>query len=123
MSFGQAPGEVAAAQQQPPATETTTPDIPGVVKGGTKVQIIKQGFNGTEGPITMPNGDLLFTETTGNKVTKIDKDGNVSTFLENTNGSNALAWDSKGRLISVQTNAGSTKVGVIYPKGSETTRR
>ena len=41
------------------------------------------------------------------------------TFLENTNRSNSLAMDSKGRLISVQTTPGNTKVGVIYPKGSE----
>jgi gluconolactonase len=30
-----------------------------------------------------------------------------------------IAFDSKGRLISVQTTPGNTKIGVIYPKGSE----
>src|SRR6185295_19814736 len=42
-------------------------------------------------------------------------------FLQNTNGSNALAFDSKGRLISVQTTPGLTRVGVVYPKISEVT--
>ena len=116
---GQGGGGGQQAAAQAPATETIAPDIPGVVKGGTKVQIIKEGFSGTEGPIALPNGDLLFTETNANKITKIDKDGKDSTFLENTNGSNALAFDTKGRLISVQTTAGNTKIGVIYPKGSE----
>ena len=46
---------VASFAQQPPATDTTAPDIPGVVKGGTKVQVIKEGFNGTEGPIGLPD--------------------------------------------------------------------
>lgn len=105
----------------PPATDTVAPAIPGVVAAGTKVTVIKEGFQGTEGPITLPDGSLIFTETQASRITKIDKDNNVSAFLENTNGSNGLAFDAKGRLISVQTTPGSTRVGVIYPKGSETT--
>ena len=112
-------GRGGGGQAPPPATDTVAPEIPGVVKAGTKVQVIKDGFNGTEGPIGLPDGSLIFTETTANRITKIDKDGNTSTFLENTNGSNGLAFDSKGRLISVQTTPGNTKIGVIYPKGSE----
>ena len=86
---------------------------------GTKVSVIKSGFQGTEGPIGMPDGSLIFTETQANRITRIAPDGTTSTFLENTNGSNGLAWDAKGRLISVQTTPGQTKIGVIYPKGSE----
>jgi gluconolactonase len=89
------------------------------VAAGTKVQVIKDGFQGTEGPIALPDGSLIFTETNANRITKIDKDNNLSTFLENTNGSNGLAFDSRGRLISVQTTPGQTKIGVIYPRGSE----
>jgi gluconolactonase len=112
----------AAAQTpaaQPPPTDTVTPAIPGVVAAGTKVVFIKSGFQGTEGPIGMPDGSLIFTETQANRITKIAADGTTSTFLENTNGSNGLAWDAKGRLISVQTTPGQTRIGVIYPKGSE----
>ncbi len=103
----------------PPATETTAPNIPGVVAAGTKVQVIKEGFQGTEGPIGLPDGSLIFTETHANRITKIDANNATSTYLENTNGSNGLAFDAKGRLISVQTTAGQTKIGVIGPKGSE----
>jgi gluconolactonase len=110
-----------AGAPPPPATDTVATAIPGVVAAGTKVSVIKEGFQGTEGPITLPDGSLIFTETQASRITKIDKDNNVSTFLENTNGSNGLAFDSKGRLISVQTTPGSTRVGVIYPKGSEAT--
>lgn len=113
--FAQAP----AQQQQPPPTDTIAGDIPGVVAAGTKVVVIKSGFQGTEGPIGMPDGSLIFTETQANRITRIAPDGTTSTFLENTNGSNGLAWDAKGRLISVQTTPGQTKIGVIYPKGSE----
>jgi gluconolactonase len=104
----------------PPPADTVAPDIPGVVAGGTKVQLIKYGFQGTEGPVALPDGGILFTETRASRITRIDPDGNASPFLENANGSNGLGFDPKGRLISVQTTAGQTKVGVLYPKGSET---
>ena len=114
-----APAPAAAPTPPPPATETVAPNIPGVVAGGTRVQVVKDGFQGTEGPHGLPDGSLLFTETAANRITKIAPDGTTSTFLENTNGSNGLAFDAKGRLYTVQTVAGSTKVGIIYPKGSE----
>src|SRR5690242_14324038 len=85
---------------QAPPTDTVAPDIAGVVRGGTKVQVIKDGFQGTEGPIALPDGSVIFTETNASRITKIDKDDKISTFLDNTNGSNALAFDGKGRLIS-----------------------
>jgi gluconolactonase len=120
--FFSSPAVFAQGAGQPPQgppTETVAPDIPGVVAGGTKVQVIKDGFQGTEGPIGLPDGSLIFTETNANRITKIDKDNNISPFLENSNGSNGLAFDSKGRLISVQTTPGQTKIGVVYPKGAE----
>jgi gluconolactonase len=119
-----AAGAMAAAQGQgpPKPEETTATAIPGVIAAGTKVEVIKSGFTGTEGPIALPDGSLIFTETQANRITRIDKDTNqTSTFLENTNGSNGLAFDGKGRLISVQTTPGATKIGVLYPKGMEAT--
>lgn len=112
-------GRAAGQAPAPPATDTIAPSIPGVVAAGTKVAVIKEGFQGTEGPIALPDGSVIFTETNASRITKIDKDNNVTTFLENTNGSNGLAFDTKGRLITVQTTPGRTRVGVIYPKGSE----
>src|SRR6187401_3818223 len=113
---------LAAQGGQPPvAAETTATAIPGVIAAGTKVEVIKSGFSGTEGPIGMPDGSLIFTETQANRITRIDANNQTSTFLENTNGSNGLAFDSKGRLISVQTTPGKTLIGVLYPKGQEAT--
>lgn len=112
---------MAQAPAPPVVAETTATAIPGVIAAGTKVEVIKSGFSGTEGPIGMADGSFLFTETQANRITRIDKDNNLTTFLENTNGSNGLAFDSKGRLISVQTTPGKTLIGVIYPKGQEAT--
>src|SRR6185436_14915429 len=56
--FSQAP-----PPQAPPPTDTVAPGIAGVVAAGTKVEVIKDGFQGTEGPIALPDGSLAFTET------------------------------------------------------------
>jgi len=110
---------IASAQApQGPPTDTVTPNIPGVVAAGTKVQVIKDGFEGSEGPVAMPDGSVIFTNA--NRIMKIDKDNNVTVFLENTNLANALAFDAKGRLIAVITAPGKTSIAAIYPKGSET---
>jgi gluconolactonase len=115
-------GVPAAGQRgapQAPPTDTVAPDIPGVVAGGTRVQMIKDGFNGSEGPIALADGSVIFSETNANRTIKIDHSGLVSTFLENTGGANGLAFDSKGRLLATHVPWGQTKVSVIYPKGSE----
>jgi gluconolactonase len=101
------------------ADDTVSKAIPGIADAGAKVQLIKEGFNGTEGPITLPDGSLIFTETTANKITKIDANNNTSTFLENTNGANGLAFSAKGELYAAQT--ANTRVGIIYPQGKEKT--
>lgn len=103
--------QVPVASQSP--VEMTAPDIAGVVAGGTPVQLVRDGFESTEGPIGAPDGSLLFTEGGAKRITKIDRAGNVSTYLDDPNGSNGLAFDSRGRLIAVQTVK--PQVGVIAP--------
>jgi len=118
-----ASGASAQAPAPPPApTNSTATAIPGVVAAGTTVEFIKAGFTGTEGPIGLPDGHLIFTETQANRITRIDRDsGATSTFLENTNGSNGLGFDQQGRLISVQTTPGAARIGIIYPTAAMTT--
>jgi gluconolactonase len=105
---------------EPPARDGVAPNIPGIVAGGTKIQLIQTGFKGTEGPVALPDGGAAFSELDGNRIVKIDKDGKVSTFTEPSGGSNGIGFDSKGRLIATQTMQGKTGIAVIYPKGSET---
>ena len=90
------------ADQPPPPPFTLAPDIPGVVAGGTKVQLIKEGFNGAQGATQAPDGSLLFTERMANKITKIDKDDNISSYMEDTSATNSFSFDAKGRAIGVQ---------------------
>lgn len=117
VTLGQAP----APAPPPPATDTVAPEIPGVVAGGAKVHVIKEGFNGSEGTITLPDGSVIFSETTANRTIKIDKDDKVSTFLENTNGSNGMAFDSEGRLFVTQVPFGTSGIAIIYPAAAKKT--
>jgi gluconolactonase len=101
------------------AQDTATPAIAGVVAAGTRIELIKDGFTGTEGPVAAPDGSLLFTETQANRITRIAPDGKISTFLDNSNGSNGLAFSAQGDLFSVQTLQ--PRVGVVHPAGRERT--
>jgi gluconolactonase len=123
VTSGQAPagGRGRGAAAPPPATDTVAPGIPGVVSAGAKVHVIKDGFNGTEGTITLPDGSVIFSETTANRTIKIDKDDNVSTFLENTNGSNGMFFDKEGRLFVTQVPFGSSGIAIIYPPAAKKT--
>lgn len=95
------------------ADDPVTPAIPGVAAGGVVIDLIQDGFKGTEGPIGYSDGSLLFTETNANKIVRITADNKVSTFLENSNGANGLALNPAGELFAVQTLK--TKVGILYP--------
>ena len=92
-------GAAAPAPYVAPAYDTYTPTIPGVVKGGTRVQLLTDQLNGTEGPIALPDGTVVFTEGGARRLTRIDKDGKLSTFVENIQ-SGGLGFDPKGRLIA-----------------------
>jgi len=92
------------------------PDIANVVAGGTKVQLVKDGFQDAQGAAVAPDGSLLFPERTANRIMKLDKDGNITTYMENATQVNGLAFDSKGRLIVVQFQP--AQVGVLAPTKS-----
>ena len=71
------------------AASLTTPAIAGVVKAGTPIEIIGENFAGTEGPVALPDGSLLFTENRAARVTRISLDGSVGAYLTNPAGPNA----------------------------------
>src|SRR5687767_851041 len=89
--------------QAPPAPqEKTAPNIPDVVAGGTRVQLIWTGFESADGIIGAPDGSLLFAQEPASRISRIDQDLNVSTYLSDTNGAGALALDAQGRVFAAQ---------------------
>jgi len=80
-----------------------TPAIDGVVASGTRVEVLREGLEGTEGPIALPDGSIVFTENRADRLVKVGLDNAVSTYLANTGGANALALSANGELLAVQT--------------------
>jgi gluconolactonase len=91
-----------------------TPAIAGVVAGDTRVEVIREGFDGTEGPVVLADGSILFTENRADRIVKVASDGAVSTYLEKTGAANSLALSAKGELIAVQT--ATPGVAVLQPR-------
>lgn len=117
--LGQGRGQAAAPA--PPATDTVAPEIAGVVRAGTRVIVLKDDLQGTEGPLALPDGTLVFTEGGAGRITRIDQNDKFAPYFENTNGSNALGFDSRGRMISVQRGAAGVQIGIVGRNGNEGT--
>lgn len=101
---------LAAVQKLAPEPSRTRA-VPGVVAEGTPIVVLGEGFKGTEGPVGLPDGSLLFTETQDARITRIGTDGRLSTHLLNSNGANGLGFTPAGELVAVQVN--DTRVGTL----------
>jgi gluconolactonase len=103
---------LAAAQQLAPPP-TRTPAIAGVVAAGTPIEVLGDGFKGTEGPLGLSDGSFVFTETNAQRITRIAPDGRISTYLSGSNGANGLGLNAAGELLAVQ--VAEPRVGVLQP--------
>jgi gluconolactonase len=96
-----------------PPPDAVTANIPGIVAGGTKIEVVKYGLRGSDGVVGMADGSVILTTNGG--VGKIDSDGNLSMIVEDSNRAQGLAVDSKGRIIAAQY---SKKISILYPPES-----
>jgi gluconolactonase len=109
-------------QGPPPPKDVVAPAIPGVVAAGTHIELVAYPVAGTEGPIRLLDGSgVLWTERNVSHISKVDLNGNRSTFVESAEGANGLGWDSKGRLLAVLRPSSGEKVAVLYPPASVAT--
>lgn len=95
----------AMAQEKPAAAATpaSTPAIAGVVAAGTRIETVKEGFDGTEGPLPEKDGGILFTENRAGRIVRVAPDGSTSVWLADSGGANALALSPKGEIIAALT--------------------
>src|SRR5262245_21383665 len=96
----------------------SSPDIPGVIRGGTKPIVLATGLAGADDPIAWMNGELIFSEPNAIRLLRVDRNEKVSTFIQDLHEPRGLGVDSKGRLISIQAQEGFTALRVIYPANS-----
>src|SRR6266850_2839564 len=102
------------AQNPPPAQAA----INGVVAAGAKVELVRGGFQGLEGPVPTPDGGLYFSDIGANKTYHLDKNGNISTWRENTKGTNGLFLSKDGRLLGAE--GGGQRIVAVTPDGRVT---
>jgi sugar lactone lactonase YvrE len=124
-------GQGQVSTPEVPPTDTTAENIPGVIRGGTKIEVVIASvpghgdpgvtLQGTEGPIALPDGTMVFCETILARVGRVEKDGKESVFVDAAlaGGPNGLTWAPRGRLVGATTAPGKVGVRVVYPKGSE----
>jgi len=113
-----APFSVFSAQA--PDVVGAATEIPGVVKGGSPIQRILQGYKGLDDPIGLQDGTLVFSEPDGLRLHRLNTQTNeASVLVAQSNESHGVTQAPDGRLISAQAWDGSTRIGVIYPPGRE----
>ncbi|MGH9934888.1 MAG: SMP-30/gluconolactonase/LRE family protein, partial [Blastocatellia bacterium] len=86
-------------------TASVRAQIPGIGPAG-EITRAQTGFQFTEGPAADLQGAIYFSDVQRNRVHKLDTQGVLTTFLEDTQGINGLMFDQRGRLIACQSGAG-----------------
>jgi gluconolactonase len=94
-----------------------------VIAPGAKVEKLAGGFRFTEGPACDANGNIFFSDIPNNRIHKWSLDGpplrgKLSTFLEDSGGSNGLYFDKKGNLLACE--GGGRRLVSIDPQGNVT---
>jgi len=89
--------------------------IPGVIAAGAVVELVRGGFQGLEGPVATLDGGLYFSDITANRTYKLDTNGTISAWRENTKGTNGLFLLKDGRLLGAEGGGG--RIVAVMPDG------
>jgi gluconolactonase len=106
----------AAGQAQNSASPQSA--IPGVIAAGSRVELVRGGFKGLEGPVATPDGGLYFSDIPANRTYKLDAQGTISVSRENTKGTNGLFLSKDGRLLAAE--SGGPRIVAVMPDGRVT---
>ena len=87
-----------------------------VVAPGAKVEKLTGGFRFTEGPAADAKGNVFFSDIPNNRIHKWSLDGKLSTFRENSGGSNGLFFCKQGKLLACE--GGGRRLVSIDPQGN-----
>jgi len=93
--------------------------IAGVVDKGETVQLVKEGFAFTEGPVPTKDGGIYFSDLlTSDRIHRLTPDGAITVLREQTHGANGLAVNRNGDVFAVE--SGSKRVSK-FANGKATT--
>lgn len=93
--------------------QQVTPAIAGVVRAGTAVELVADGFDTTEGPLPEADGGFLFTNNRVNRVQRMAPDGTVSVWFEGKGAANGLTRLPTGEVAG--TLADLHAIGTVKP--------
>ncbi len=105
--------------------------IDSIIPPGATIEKVAEGFQFLEGPVWLPQGELLFSDPNANRIYKWSPTGGVSVFKESSGysgadvveyhqpGSNGLTLDSKRRLTICE--HGNRRITRLEPDGTLTT--
>ncbi len=94
------------------------PKVSDLLLAGEDWELVGEGYKFTEGPATDKDGIVFFTDIPNNRIHRIEKDGKVSVFAENTGSANGLMFGGDGLLYACQN--GKKRV-VSYDKDAKET--
>ena len=101
--------------QNPPLRQSA---IRGVIAADARVDLVRGDFQGLEGPVVTPDGGLYFSDIGANRTYKLDAQGNISVWRENTKGTNGLFLLKDGRLLGAE--SGGPRIVAVTPDGRVT---
>jgi gluconolactonase len=100
--------------------------LPGIGPVST-IKKVQGDFQFTEGPAWDMQENLYFSDVAGNKIYKMDKNGEISVFLEPSGHANGLMFERKDKLLVCQMdgqllsiNTETKKIAVLTDKYDET---
>ncbi len=114
-------GVSSAIAQSPPNTVALqpSPDIPGVIAGGTMPEVVIKGLTSSDDPLWLPDIGLIFSESQANRIVRLDERDQPVTFIGDLLNPLGMTVDGQGQLISIQTKPGFMGPRVVWPKGKE----
>ena len=87
------------------AAGAQSPGIVGIIAPEVVVELVKEGFVFTEGPVPAEDGGLYFSDIRPNRTYHVDLAGKVTLVREATGGGNGLALTPAGELLTAEGEA------------------
>jgi len=90
-----------------------------ILRDGEQWKLVGEGYRFTEGPAFDGQGNLYFTDVGANRIHKVDAAGQVSVFVEKSDGANGLMFGADGKLYACQ--SGLKRIVTLDETGQATT--
>jgi gluconolactonase len=88
-----------------------------ILEPGKEWELLGEGFKFSEGPAVDKEGNVYFTDRPNNRIHKIDQNGKVSVWKEDSGGANGMMFGPDGRLYVCQ--SGRRRIVTYTPDGKE----